>query len=140
MIPMTTYNLIMVLDKTETNMLMCLRAKDPYEGKYNLVGGRVEDGETLMESAYRELVEETGITQDDITLHRFMNFTWYPVDMKMKVFVGRLNQDVELTEEIHTLHWISLNENFFDTNRFAGEGNIGHMVHIYRQTRRYFYD
>lgn len=30
--------------------------------------------------------------------------------------------------EIHPLYWLELNEDFFNTRRFAGEGNIGHMV------------
>ena len=30
--------------------------------------------------------------------------------------------------EKHPLEWMSVNENYFDCRRFAGEGNIGHMV------------
>ena len=33
-----------------------------------------------------------------------------------------------LQEEAHPLVWLSTEEDFFDYNRFAGEGNIGHMV------------
>ena len=35
---------------------------------------------------------------------------------------------MELKEEAHPLFWLELSENFFDDGRFAGEGNIGHMV------------
>ena len=56
-------NVILVYNKSEDKILMCKRAKEPYKGKYNLVGGKVEK-----------------------------------------------------------------NENFFDLDKFAGEGNIGHML------------
>jgi 8-oxo-dGTP diphosphatase len=132
---MTQYNLIFVLNKNETKVLMCKRTKDPYQGKYNLVGGKIEDGESLLDSAYRELFEETGIHQSDIQLQSYIDFIWHPVAMKMHVFIGKLETDVTLVEEIHPLKWIDINTNFFDTETFAGEGNIGHMVAIYKLRR-----
>jgi len=129
---MEKYNLVMVLNKKETHMLMCLRTKDPYLGLYNLPGGKIDEGENHLESAYRELHEETGITDEDIHLIKYMDFTWYPVNMTMDVTFGVLNKDVKLVEELHPLHWISLEEDFFDMTKFAGEGNIGHMVEIYK--------
>lgn len=132
-----TYNLVMVLNENETEVLMCYRSKDPYKGKYNLVGGKVDEGETLLDSAYRELEEETGITKDDIILKPFIDYTWHPAKMEMSVFIGRLNKDVELQEEVHELHWMPLTEDFFDGMKFAGEGNIGHMIKIYRLYTEY---
>lgn len=35
---------------------------------------------------------------------------------------------IDNNEEAHPLEWLSIDENFFDLDRFAGEGNIGHMV------------
>ena len=31
-------------------------------------------------------------------------------------------------EEVNKLEWVSVNDNFFDMNRYAGEGNIGHII------------
>lgn len=132
---MTRYNLIFVLNKTETKVLMCKRIKDPYQGKYNLVGGKIEDGEDLIESAYRELFEETGIAKSDIELQPYIDFIWHPVEMQMHVFIGKLETEVTLVEEVHPLEWIDIHANFFDTALFAGEGNIGHMVAIYQLRR-----
>ena len=39
-------NVIGVLSPDGREWLMCLRRKDPYKGLYNLVGGKVEPGET----------------------------------------------------------------------------------------------
>lgn len=132
----TKYNLCLVLNESETHLLMGLRSKEPYVGLFNLLGGKIDDGEDYLQSAYRELYEESGITKDDITLKPFIDFTWHPVEMEMKVFVGKLNKKVSLKEELHTLHWIDINENFFDMSKFAGEGNIGHMVEIMNQTKK----
>lgn len=57
-----------------------------------------------------------------------MNFDYKLLDMELELFAGRLNKDKELVEEVNKLYWIDSNENFFDMNKFAGEGNIGHML------------
>jgi len=133
---MKKYNVIIVLDEKEENVLMCKRAKEPYLGKYNLVGGKVEEGEDLLSAAYRELQEETGITKDDIQLKNLMNFEYTMQNFELEVYAGKLKRPVELVEEANKLDWINRNENFFDYERFAGEGNIGHMMmqtEIHRQ-------
>lgn len=129
---MIEYNLVFVLNKEKNHVLMCLREKDPYKGLYNLIGGKIEKNETHLESAYRELLEETNISKDDITLVPFIDYKWHTFDMSMDVFIGRLNKEVKLIEEVNKLYWMPLEENFFDMNKFAGEGNIGHMMEIYK--------
>ena len=109
---MEKYNLIFVLNKSEDKILMCFRSKDPYKGKYNLVGGKKELNETYIESAYRELFEETGIKNSDISLEPFIDYSWHHFDTEMKVFIGTLSKEVELVDEIHELYWIDINENF----------------------------
>ena len=59
-------NVILVYNKEEDKILMCKREKEPYKGKFNLVGGKVEQNEDELHAAYRELQEETGITNNDI--------------------------------------------------------------------------
>lgn len=125
---MKKLNVIIVYNKEENKILMCKRAKEPYKGKYNLVGGKLEENEDSLEGAYRELEEETGITKDDIILTYLMNFEYKLLDMQLQVFVGKLNKEKTLVEEVNKLYWMDLNENFFDEEKFAGEGNIGHML------------
>lgn len=121
-------NIIVVFNKSADSILMCLRAKEPYKGLYNLVGGKVEQTENDLEAAYRELFEETGITKNDIILTHFMSTNYYFNDNELQVYVGQLNMQVSLIEEVNQLQWISVTENFFDLNRFAGHGNIGHIL------------
>lgn len=129
---MKIYNCIMIYSIDNKKLLFCKRMKDPYIGLYNLVGGKVEPGEDHFDAAYRELFEETGITEEAAELSHMMDFTYYNQDCTVEVYVGKLKYPVELREEIHPLIWLSLDENFFES-RFAGEGNIGHMVEQVKQ-------
>lgn len=125
---MKRLNVVLVFNKEKDKILMCKREKNPYKGLYNLVGGKLEEGENELDGAYRELEEETGITSSDISLKHVMNFEYKLLDMELELFAGKLNKDKELIEEVNKLYWIDANENFFDMNKFAGEGNIGHML------------
>ena len=58
---MKTYNCIVVFNHDKTKALFCRRIKDPFKGKLNFVGGKVEAGESEEDAAYRELMEETGL-------------------------------------------------------------------------------
>ena len=89
-------NLILVYNKENDKVLMCKRAKDPFKGKFNLVGGKVENGENELFAAYRELQEETGITEKDIDLTHLMNFEYKMSDLELEVYFGKLNKDVKL--------------------------------------------
>lgn len=97
-------------------------------GLRNLVGGKIENGETGIEAAYRELFEETSITKENITLHHVMDFTYYLHQCYVEVYVGKLRCDVEVSGDENELYWSDLNQDFFDMSLFAGEGNIGHMI------------
>ena len=125
---MKKLNVILVYNKDNDKILMCKREKEPYKGKFNLVGGKVEPNEDELSGAYRELQEETGITKNDIILTHIMNFQYKMSDIELEVYAGKLNRDVKLVEELNKLYWICKEANFFDLNKFAGEGNIGHMV------------
>ncbi len=125
---MQGFNCIMVYSQDGKQLLFCKRTKNPYKGLYNLVGGKIEHGEDGYEAAYRELEEETGINSNHIELRHMMDFTYYNQDCYVEVYAGTLKEEVSLHEEAHPLLWLGINENFFDSTRFAGEGNIGHMV------------
>ena len=134
---MKKLNVILVYNKDESKILMCKRTKEPYKGKYNLVGGKVEENETKLKAAYRELKEETGISNKDIVLTHIMDFKYSMQNMELEVYAGKLNKDVKLVEEVNKLYWIDKNENFYDTNIYGGERNIWHMV---KQTETYMKD
>ena len=125
---MKKLNVIVVFDKNLENTLMCKRTKEPYIGMYNLVGGKIEKENDGLNEAYRELEEETNIKKKDIDLIHFMNLTYTKWNKELEVYYGILKNKVELIEEVNKLEWVSINDNFFDMNKYAGEGNIGHII------------
>ena len=134
---MIGYNIIVVFDKDCERILMCKRKKQPYKGLSNFVGGKIEKGEDGLAAAYRELYEETGISGDDIILTHLMDFTYHISDCYLEVYVGRLNKQVNVIGEENELYWSGTDNNFFDAKKYAGEGNIGHiMMHIELEKER----
>lgn len=122
------YNVIAIFDKTIENVLMCKRTKKPYKGMYNFVGGKIEKENDGLNEAYRELKEETNISDKDISLIHFMNIDYILFNKSIEVYYGILNNDVQLIEEVNELEWVNINDNFFNMDKYAGEGNIGHII------------
>ena len=125
---MKKMNVIVVFDKNLEKTLMCKRTKEPYIGMYNLVGGKIEKENDGLNEAYREIEEETNIKKKDIDLIHFMNLSYTKWDKELEVYYGILKNEVELIEEVNKLEWVNINDNFFDMNKYAGEGNIGHII------------
>ena len=125
---MRKFNLIVVFNKDLSKGLFCIRAKEPYKGKYNFVGGKVEENETNDEAAYRELFEETGISKKDIKLDHFMDLNYFKYDNNLQVYYGILTHNVDLVEEKNKLKWVELNEELLDNNKFGGNYNIPHII------------
>ena len=125
---MKKYNVIVVFDKNLKHTLMCKRTKESYMGMYNLVGGKIEKENDGLNEAYRELFEETNINKNDVELKHFMNIEYVSFNKLLEVYYGVLNKEVDLVEEVNKLEWVDVNDNFFDMAKYAGEGNIGHII------------
>lgn len=121
-------NIIAVFDITREKLLVCKRRKPPYEGLLNLVGGKLEPDEDGFSAAYRELEEETAITRNDIELIHLMDFIYYVDDIRLEVYFGYLNRALEVHGDENELLWIDRQQDFFDGQTFAGNGNIGHIM------------
>ena len=125
---MRKLNLIVVFNTDLSKGLFCIRAKEPYKGKYNFVGGKVEEGESNDEAAYRELFEETGISKNDIELDHFMDLNYFKYGNNLQVYYGILKQNVKLVEEKNKLVWIVLDKKLLDNDKFGGNYNIPHII------------
>lgn len=125
---MRKLNLIVVFSKNLDNVLFCIRAKEPYKGLYNFVGGKVEKGETNDDAAYRELFEETGISCDDIKLDHFMDLNYFKYENNIQVYYGILKNNVTLVEEKNKLEWVLINDELLNNEKFAGNYNIPHII------------
>ncbi|MDR1890709.1 MAG: NUDIX domain-containing protein [Puniceicoccales bacterium] len=97
-----------------------------YQGRFwNMIGGKIEEGETLLEAAKRELFEETGIKSHDV---KFGPEVWYgTVDLLLDGKLTTINQrfvvaktsvrsfDFSNQEEnekltVKTIEWFSLED------------------------------
>lgn len=129
-------NLIIVFDTKAENVLMCHRQKNPYKGLYNFVGGKMNPGESDIEGAYRELFEESGITVNDIEIKPLFFTQYFEDGIELQVFYGYLNQEVVLVPEKNPLLWMPITEDFSDDTRFAGQGNIKHMMDLIYESKQ----
>ena len=102
-------NIIVVFNQNKSKVLMCKRKKAPFKGLYNFVGG-------------------TNISKTDIELIHFMDFTYYLDDTLLETYIGTLSTNVDIHGEENQLAWIKLTDDFKDLNRFAGNGNIYHIL------------
>ncbi len=125
---MKKLNLIVVFNTSLDNVLFCIRAKEPYKGLYNFVGGKVEENESNDNAAYRELFEETGISNQDIELEHFMDLNYFKYGNNIQVYYGILKHEVNLVEEKNKLEWVAINEELLDNSKFAGNYNIPHII------------
>lgn len=125
---MKNYNVVVVFNKELNKVLMCKRTKEPYKDMFNLAGCKIEKENDGLNEAYRELFEETNITSKDISLTHFMNIEYITFNKELEVYYGILNKEVRLIEKVNSLEWLDMDDNFFNMNKYAGEGNIGHII------------
>jgi 8-oxo-dGTP diphosphatase len=130
---MVGYNLVVILSEDKSKVLLCRRIKDPYLGKSNFIGGHIEPGESGEDAAYRELFEETSITRELVTLKHMMDFTYYNQGCYVEVWCGRLKTRIEVCGDENPLYWEDASTDLFDLNKYAGEGNMGHIMEQLKQ-------
>jgi 8-oxo-dGTP diphosphatase len=73
-------------------------------------------------------LEETAISNEDIRLTHLMDFSYHLANCYVEVYVGRLNKKVEVFGEENELYWEDVTADFFDCTKYAGEGNIVHIM------------
>lgn len=134
---MRKLNLIAVYQPDGSRLLMCRRRKEPYKGLLNLVGGKAEPGETDEAAAYRELFEETALTKADIRLIPVMELRYFGEDFALSVYAGTLTGGTVPHGDENELLWVDADSDFADDTRFAGEGNL---LHILRVAKRHLKD
>ncbi|MBQ5335677.1 MAG: NUDIX domain-containing protein [Oscillospiraceae bacterium] len=127
---MRRLNLIAVYEQDGRRLLMCRRRKEPYKGLLNLVGGKAEAGETDEEAAYRELWEETALTKADIRLMHIMELRYFIEDMSLAVYAGTLKSSTIPHGDENELIWVDAGSEFADCTRFAGDGNLLHILRV----------
>jgi len=113
--------------RKDNQTLMILRNKkdnDMHKGKWNGLGGKLEEGESPEECAIREIKEEAGYTIEEPTLKgvlTFPNFTGNDEDWYVFVFLATKFKGEELKESAEgDLKWINDSE-LLNLNLWAGD-------------------
>ena len=60
--PAVTVDIVILTHESEPHVLLIRRGDEPFKGAWALPGGFLDQNETLIEAAHRELREETGVT------------------------------------------------------------------------------
>ena len=102
-----------------SSVLILQSRKSSKTNSWTLVGGVVEEGETLIQAAIREVVEEiaSGFVISEKDLELTMSFEETAASdpskrMNMNIFLSNKNIDVELktSEEILEFYWYSIGD------------------------------
>lgn len=107
---MTDYTISLVFTKDCKKVLMWF---NKHLENMDFVGGKIEAGETEMQASYRELQEETGITNSDVKLQfirKDKTNSFILGDYSLYVTAGILNKDITLKEEKNPLRWIPVDQ------------------------------
>ncbi len=57
-----------------------------------------------------------------------MNFEFPINGYSVEFWVGQLREETPVRAEKNPLSWLPVTENYFDTTRFAGRGNLGCLL------------
>ena len=84
------FTLVVVFD--DTRILLGLKKRGFGEGRWNGFGGKVEDGESIDEAAYRELTEESGLSAKKLTKRGELVFEFREDKKPLEVHVFSADQ------------------------------------------------
>lgn len=74
--------------KYNDELLMIRRAKPPFDGHWNFLGGKIEENENPVSSAIRELSEETGILVNSSSKFNFRGLAFWPSPEDERCLIG----------------------------------------------------
>lgn len=99
----------------EYKVLLLKRASSVLHGAWCYIGGSIEEGEKAWEAAFREIREETGITEVSLYVSNAFDEFYSPAGnyiYKAPVFVGYVadGQNVVLNDEHSEYRWLSFEE------------------------------
>ena len=102
-----------VMDDDKTLMLYRNKKENDYhEGKWNGLGGKLEQGETPEECAIREVYEESGLKVSDPKMKGLITFPMFDGvdDWYVWVFVFKKFEGKQIDSPEGTLEWIQNNK------------------------------
>jgi 8-oxo-dGTP diphosphatase len=114
-----------VIDKKHNKTLMLHRVKkenDVHEGKWNGLGGKLENFETPEECVIREVKEESGLEIVSPKMHGIITFPLFDGkdDWYVFVFTAEIFSGTQIDSNEGILKWVS-NDELFSLNLWEGD-------------------
>lgn len=136
------YTVVVLLNGDGSKVLLEKKDRTLFAGMLNGVGGKIEEGETPEQGAYREILEETSLREEDITMLTWLGTLSLPeqcdtsnADMypELWFYSGIVDDEslakkpVDSTEEIA---WYSLNNDGRPVTdlKLAGDGDLQYFI------------
>jgi 8-oxo-dGTP pyrophosphatase MutT (NUDIX family) len=98
----------LLICRPKNTFLLVQRGNGNYKGKWSTVGGKMEEGEVELETAKRELNEETQIDPNKVEFHYFESKIF--MGKKFTLFLGFCDEEFEcvLDEENDDYGWFGI--------------------------------
>jgi 8-oxo-dGTP diphosphatase len=138
---MKRYVVGFVFDYDMKNVLMLNRIKDPYKGKFNGVGGKIENNELPYQAMIRELEEETGYLESDMIKNEHLMTIIFPnndIHIQLNIFYHILKKEIFLSGKNQkvinegTLTVLNIQKEkllHIENNTLAGDGNVTYFIY-----------
>lgn len=115
-------------------ILFTLRSSNlnSHKGQISFPGGRVENGESFVDTAFRETYEEIGLESNKIELILQLSTLYVPPSNTIiHPFIGALNEDFHFAinkNEVEEAFWIPLDYFLDDANLTVEKWNFGGQI------------
>ncbi len=108
----TIGNVCFIRHPSQEKVLLLQRSRDPIRGKYTGVGGKAGFFEDIRSSCIREVLEETGLTIQNLelkgvvkTIHDGFSSSWI-----LFVYVAQATEEQFVPCDEGTLQWVNMND------------------------------
>lgn len=145
--PVQPYTVVVLLNGDGSKVLLTKKDRTAFAGMLNGVGGKIEDGETPMDGAYREVQEETSLKPEDIDMMTWLgtliipeqcderNADKYP---ELHFFSGIVNDESKAHKpdsETEPIAWYEIGEDNMPISdlEVAGDGDLRYFITLARK-------
>lgn len=102
-------------------LLVCMSMRSSKQGKYTLIGGGVEQNETLEEAIIREVKEELNLDINENDFYKALSFTDQAasdpnltIDMTIFIYNKKFNGELATNDEIIAFKWYDIDQELFN--------------------------